>query len=273
MTCSRSCARAWRTSGRPVRISDRMGGQMGEPVANQALIAALRAALAARADPAKAEPMRAYMKSALPYLGVQSPRQAAAYRDVSPRYPLSSYPEWRATIETLWRQAHYREERYAAIALAGDRRYHVYQTPESLSLYEELIVTGAWWDLVDGVASHLVGELLRRYGDELRPTMLDWSRDPNLWKRRTAILCQVGAKTATVEALLYGCILPNLADHDFFIRKAIGWALREYAKTSPESVRAFVEQHEAQLSPLSRREALKHLSGAASVPGASTRRA
>jgi 3-methyladenine DNA glycosylase AlkD len=104
-----------------------------------------------------------------------------------------------------------------------------------------------------------VGDLLRLYPEPMRAAMLGWSRDTNLWKRRTAILCQVAFKAATDESLLFACIEPNLGDKDFFIRKAIGWALREYAKTRPESVRRYVQEHEAALSPLSRREAMKHL--------------
>jgi 3-methyladenine DNA glycosylase AlkD len=96
----------------------------------------------------------------------------------------------------------------------------------------------------------------------MRATILAWSRDANLWRRRAAILCQNSFKVATDETLLFACIEPNLADRDFFMRKGIGWALREYAKTDPDAVRRFVRQHETAMSALSRREALKHLSGA-----------
>jgi 3-methyladenine DNA glycosylase AlkD len=223
------------------------------------LVQALRDGLARLADPARAPAMQAYMKSAMPYWGVQTPDQRCLVRAVFAAHPLPSFEQWHDTILTLWRQATHREERYAAIALAGDHRYHSYQTLDALPLYEELIVTGAWWDLVDGLASHQIGGLLRRYPDPMRQTMLAWSRDRDLWMRRTAILCQLHFKAATDEALLYACIAPNLADRDFFIRKAIGWSLREYAKTNPDSVRRFVQDHETTLSPLSRREATKHL--------------
>jgi len=92
----------------------------------------------------------------------------------------------------------------------------------------------------------------------MRATILAWSRDANLWKRRTAILCQLSFKATTDEELLFACIAPNMGEKDFFIRKAIGWALREYARTDPAAVRAFVAAHPG-LSPLSVREALKHL--------------
>jgi 3-methyladenine DNA glycosylase AlkD len=197
--------------------------------------------------------------SDMPYFGVTAPLQNRLFRSVFAAHPLASFEQWYDTILRLWRKARCREERYAAIALSGHRRYRAYQTLDALPLYEELIVTGAWWDLVDGLASHQVGGLLRSYPEVMREIMLAWSRDPDLWKRRTAILCQLGFKSSTDEELLFDCILANLADRQFFIRKAIGWALREYAKTDPDAVRRFLGKHWSELSPLSRREAEKHL--------------
>ncbi|HEX8981147.1 MAG TPA: DNA alkylation repair protein [Ktedonobacterales bacterium] len=223
-----------------------------------ALLDALRAELAGVADPTKAEPMRAYMKSSMPYLGAQTPQVRAVCRRVFTAYPLASFEAWRATIVALWRGATYREERYAAIALVGARRYAGYRTLDALPIYEEMIVSGAWWDYVDAVAG-LVGALLVAYPTPMRAEMLAWSRDANTWKRRVAITCQLNRGVATDEDLLFACILPNLDDREFFIRKAIGWALRQYARTRPDAVRGFVHEHATRISPLSRREALKHL--------------
>jgi 3-methyladenine DNA glycosylase AlkD len=128
-----------------------------------------------------------------------------------------------------------------------------------LPLYEYLITTGAWWDLVDGIATHQIADLLERHSHEMRSVLLAWSQATHLWLRRTAIIAQVRFKAATDEALLYACIQPNLSERNFFLRKAIGWALREYAKANAEAVRTYVAEHERELSPLSRREALKHL--------------
>jgi 3-methyladenine DNA glycosylase AlkD len=227
--------------------------------ANTELMAAIRAELVRAADPAKAPAMQAYMKSAMPYLGVQSPQMRALCRAVFAQHSLASFDEWRDTVLALWRQARYREERYAAIALTGNRHYRAYQRLETLPMYEEMIVSGAWWDYVDDLATHRIGRLLSLYPQPMRETMLAWSRDANLWKRRTAILCQLSFRTLTDEVLLFACIAPNLSEKDFFIRKAIGWALREYAKTRPDAVRRYVREHEDTLSPLSRREATKHL--------------
>jgi 3-methyladenine DNA glycosylase AlkD len=230
-------------------------------VVNREFIAALRSSLAARADPLKAPGMQAYMKSEMPYLGVNSVPLRDALRQVIPEHPIAAFDDWRDTILALWDTARFREERYAALGLIGDRRYRSFRTLDALPLYARLIVNGAWWDLVDGLATHEVGDLLMRYPQPMRQSMLDWSRHADPWLRRTSIICQVGFRAATDQELLYACIEPNLSERGFFLRKAIGWALREYAKAAPEAVRQYVAENESRLSGLSRREALKHLSG------------
>jgi 3-methyladenine DNA glycosylase AlkD len=230
--------------------------------ADRALVDAVRRELAAAADPAKAPGMQAYMKSAMPYHGVQAPAQRRIFRAVFADHPVGSFAAWRATVLALWREAGHREERYAAVALAGDRRYRAHRTSmAALPLYRELIVTGAWWDLVDSVATHPVAELLAERRAPMTRTLRGWSQAPDRWLRRTAIICQVHAKAGTDLELLYACIEPNLAERDFFIRKAIGWALRAYAWTDPDEVAGYVRANQERLSPLSRREALKHLGG------------
>jgi 3-methyladenine DNA glycosylase AlkD len=226
---------------------------------DRALIDGVRAGLAARADPVRAAGTQAYMKSTMPYYGVTMPILRSVLREVFAAHPLASFDEWRGTLRALWDEAEYREERYAALGLLGDRRYRAYQTLDALPLYEYLVVTGAWWDLVDDVATHRVGELLRRCPGEMRPVLLGWSRGDDHWLRRTSIICQVGSKAATDQELLFACIEPSLDERDFFLRKGIGWALREYSKTAPDAVRAYVAAHQTRLSPLSRREALRLL--------------
>jgi len=148
---------------------------------------------------------------------------------------------------------------YGAIALTGHRAYKTFQTLDTLPLYEELIVTGAWWDYVDVIAGKRIGALLAHYPAEMRSLLRTWSRPPDMWKRRTAILAQLGFKEATDLHLLYACIEPNLADREFFIRRAIGWALRQYAWTNPKEVRRYVRANRSRLSGLSLREAVKNL--------------
>jgi 3-methyladenine DNA glycosylase AlkD len=218
---------------------------------------AVRLALREAADPGKAEAMRAYMKSSMPFLGVQAVPRRAALRKVFAEHRLATAPEWRRAVLSLWREAEYREERYAAIELSGHHFYREFQTLYTVPMYEEMIVTGAWWDLVDELATHRIGGLLAAYPDTMRPLMLEWAGDADLWKRRTAILCQNRFKSRTDTALLYACIEPSLSDNDFFARKAIGWALREYAKTDPAEVIRYVKAKG--ISGLSRREALKNL--------------
>ena len=228
---------------------------------NRDLIDAVRAGLAARADASKASGMRAYMKSEMLYLGVQSGGVVEVSREVFPAHLLATFDDWRETVLALWTPARFREERYAALSLVGWRTYKPFRTSlDALPLFEQLIVDGAWWDLVDGLATHEVGDLLRRFPDAMHGTLLEWSRGADPWLRRTSIICQVGFKGATDRPLLYACIEPNLGERGFFLRKAIGWALREFAKAAPDEVRRYVEAHETQLSGLSRREALKHIS-------------
>ncbi|OHV41795.1 DNA alkylation repair protein [Pseudofrankia sp. EUN1h] len=223
------------------------------------LVDAVRAALAAAADPVKAPGMQAYMKSSMPYLGVPKPPRELALRPVFAAHRLETMTDWRTAALRLWRDAGFREERYAAITLTGHRPYQVYWTPAALPVYQEMIVTGAWWDYVDELASRRIGPLLAASPEALRPVMLRWSRDPDRWLRRTSIICQLGAKKNTDLDLLYACIEANLDDPDFFLRKAIGWALRQYAWTDPDEVRRYVATRVDRLSPLSKREALRNV--------------
>jgi 3-methyladenine DNA glycosylase AlkD len=222
-----------------------------------ALADRIRAELRAAADPERAPAMAAYMKSAetgnLPFLGVRRPEVRrlvkAAARDHSAHADTLT-----AVVRELWDGAEFREERYAAQDLVGLRWSS--GRLELLDLYREMAVTGAWWDHVDEVA-HRVGDLVATHPDELRPVLLAWSRDPSRWLRRLAILAQLGQRDRVDLPLLTEIIEANAEDPEFFVRKAIGWALRTVARHDPDWVRTFVATHE--LSPLSRREALKHL--------------
>ncbi|MBS0504590.1 MAG: DNA alkylation repair protein [Proteobacteria bacterium] len=217
--------------------------------------------LTAAADPSRAPAMQAYMKSAMPFLGVS----AAPLRAVCKRvFANLDYPDavaWRDDVLAIWRGAEFREQRYAAIELTGTRGARPFQRIDALPMYEEMIVTGAWWDVVDAIATQRLWQILRNDSAPMRQAMLDWARGENMWKRRSAILCQLPAKGATDLDLLYACIEPSLDSREFFLRKAIGWALRQYARTDTEEVRRYVSAHENRLSGLSRREALKRIGG------------
>jgi 3-methyladenine DNA glycosylase AlkD len=230
--------------------------------ANRGLVARLRAQLAAQADPAKATGMQGYMKSEMPFYGVQKPARDAIVRAAPPLQDLST---WRDTILALWREATRREERYLAIAIAVDPRHRDHRTIAELPLYEELIVTGAWWDFVDAVATVLLAELLDREPEATAPVLRRWAGDAQMWKRRAAIVAQVRRKARTDVALLYDCVEPNRGDPEFFIRKGIGWALRAYAWIDPGEIERYCATHE--LSALSRREALRNVATAARPGG------
>jgi 3-methyladenine DNA glycosylase AlkD len=223
------------------------------------LLRKLRKALRAAADPDKAAGMQAYMKSAMPYLGVQTPLLRGVCRTVFADLEFATAASWQEHVLGLWRNARFREERYAALHLAGDKRALAFQTLAAMKMYEELIVTGAWWDFVDDIASHRVGPMLAKYPASMQRRMLLWSRCDNLWKRRTAILCQLGFKGETDLKLLYACIEPSLGSREFFLQKAIGWALRQYAWTDPREAQRYVRENRSRLSALSCREALKNV--------------
>ena len=205
--------------------------------------------------------MQAYMKSTMPFLGVRVPEVRRLTRDLARRHPVDTRSGLERTVRELWTGAEFREERYAATALLDTSDARAVRAPELLPFYRELIVSGAWWDHVDELA-HRVGELRTRWPDTITPQLLEWAVADDIWVRRASIICQLGAARDTDLALLTTAIDANATEREFFLRKAIGWALRDYARTDPGWVRTFVEARE--LSPLSRREALKHLGHGAS---------
>lgn len=209
--------------------------------------------------------MQRYMKSALPFYGVSAPQRAILFRELfaEPALPLDG---WRETALALWRGAEKREELYAALALLRCRRYSAFAARlDLLPVYEEIVRTGAWWDVVDECATNLVGGLLRAHPEALTPVLREWSVCGHMWLRRTSIIAQNQAKAGLDVSLLHYCICENMLGSpfgkEFFIQKAIGWALRNRARTHAAEVKSFVEAHVAELSNLSKREALKHIGG------------
>ena len=200
-----------------------------------------------------------YMKSEMPYYGVSMPAQRRIWHELFERFQFDSRDALHTAARELWRGAKFREERYAAIALTDQRRHVSWQDVAVVPTYEEMIVTGAWWDYVDPVATHHLGDVLRNDARRTKALMRRWAKaNDSMWKRRAAILCQIRFKADTDRDLLYACIEPNVAHPDFFIRKAVGWALRQYAWTDPREVKRFVAANRARLSALSVREALKN---------------
>jgi 3-methyladenine DNA glycosylase AlkD len=233
---------------------------MSDTGAHRDLIAAVRSTLERGADPVRAAGQQRYLKSVLPFRGLTSPQLAAALRPLlrDPDLAMRSREQWEATISALWDEAGHREEWYAALALAKHTAHRPWVDSAAMPLWERLIRSGAWWDVVDDIATHLVRQTVLAVPDVERQRMRDWALADSLWVRRAAILCQVGAKDRLDQSLLVDVIEPNIEDPDFFSRKAIGWALRDHARWDPPWVLRFVEQHPG-LSGLSRREALRHL--------------
>ena len=195
--------------------------------------------------------MKVAENGTLPFLGIRRPvvrrtaRSLARGRDPD---------EVHATVMTLWDAATHREQRYAAQDLLSLRWAR--GRLDLLDLHRHQVLTGAWWDHVDETA-HRIADLVAAHPDEMGEVLRQWSTDQMIWLRRVSILGQLGLRDHVDLALLVDVIEPNRADPEFFIRKAIGWALREVARWNPDWVRDYVTAHE--LSPLSRREALKHL--------------
>jgi 3-methyladenine DNA glycosylase AlkD len=202
------------------------------------------------ADPGRASGMAAYMKGKFTFLGIQTPLRREA-----------SLPLIRAfagnpieAAEALWGLPE-REYQYVAIDLL--RRHSKRLNSEHLPALEALVQHKSWWDSVDGLAVTIGGIVLRQ--PELADRMDRLIASPNLWLRRVALLHQLEWKDHTDEARLFDSCRQCAGEKEFFIRKAIGWALRQYARTHPAAVRNFLARHREELSGLSFREASKHL--------------
>ncbi|MFE9559524.1 DNA alkylation repair protein [Streptomyces sp. NPDC006487] len=222
------------------------------------LVARLTEAYGAAADAERAGPMAAYMKDVSPFLGIPTPLRRELSRAVTKDTPKPSEADCAALALRCWDLPE-REYRYFAVDYL---RRHVSRCSSGfLPVVRHLIVTVPWWDTVDLLAAHTVGPLVAA-DPELAAVMDDWIGDEDLWVARTALLHQLRFKSATDTERLFAYCRRQSGHPDFFVRKAIGWCLREYAKTDPGAVRAFVTAERESLSPLSVREALKNIGGA-----------
>lgn len=207
-------------------------------------------------DPDDAEKMASYMKTDMPFFGVKAKPRDEIMRDVAGKLEIDSRERYETLVRTLWNRPH-REEKYIAIRLA--RRYKDFVDADSIPLYEQLMREGAWWDFVDEIATHLVGDALAKSPQQVWPILDAWLTDEDTWIRRTAMLAQNRAGKDTDVERLFDYALALAAEDEFFIRKAIGWALREYADVDPNAVADFLEAHRAEFSNLTLREASKHI--------------
>ncbi|NVO06846.1 MAG: DNA alkylation repair protein [Rhodoferax sp.] len=219
--------------------------------------ALIEAALRPLADALQAAPMRAYMLNQFAFLGIRATPRRQALRGL-PRLGSWTAPELLALAEALWDLPE-REFQYAAVDLLA--KHHRQLGPDHLPRLLQLVQRQSWWDTVDGLAGVVGDILLRARADQpnVQRHMDACLHHANLWVRRVAMLHQLGWKAQTDEARLLRYATALAPETDFFIRKAIGWALRDHARTRPEAVRTFLAQQGQALSGLTRREAGKHL--------------
>jgi len=206
----------------------------------------------AHRDPEYAVNMKKYMKDQFNYFGIRTPQRRDITRGFVKEYGLPGMENLEGVCRSLWLEE-MRECQYTAVYLLNRMKNKL--TPELFTLIEYMITHKSWWDTVDGLASWLVGAIMKNHPSSIIPKTSEWMSSENIWLQRTCLIYQLGYKKDTDTKLLFGFI-EQLADHKtFWIRKAIGWALREYSKTDPQAIQDFVNSH--QLAPLSRREALK----------------
>jgi len=221
-----------------------------------ALVQALVACYTEHRDEERAIAMAAYMKNRFPFYGIPMPQRKQLNKALLPERKAAVTETWLLETSHLLWQENERECQYAGIDLL--ERFSSVLTMQAIASLEALILQKSWWDTVDLLATKLVGQLVLQF-PELRSTMDSYSQHSNLWLRRTAILHQLKYKQKTDTERLFRYCAEDAESKEFFIQKAIGWALREYAKTDPAAVVTFVSHNQKRLANLSQREALKHL--------------
>ncbi|MFJ9538923.1 DNA alkylation repair protein [Streptomyces sp. NPDC101225] len=236
-------------------VTGAVGARVPSSTLADTVLERLTATYAAAADPERAGPMRAYMKDVAPFLGLTTPVRRALSRTVVAGLPRPAEADCTAIAVRCW-QLPEREYHYFAVDYL--RRHVRVCTSGFLPVARHLVSTVSWWDTVDLLAAHVVGALVAA-DPALTADMDAWIVDDDLWVVRTALLHQLRRKERTDTERLFTYCLRQSGHPDFFIRKAIGWCLREYAKTDPEAVRAFLARERGRFAPLSVREALKNI--------------
>jgi len=214
----------------------------------------LEAAFKMRADPAKAIQMRKYMMGQFAFYGIHSPLRKEIYKTHKKQYGLIPEEQTTEIVRWCWKASE-REYQYFAMEFMGKKQRKVHS--EIIGLYEYMITNKSWWDTVDFIAAHLVGSYFKQYPESIESLTSKWLNSGNMWLQRTCLLFQLKYKSETDGKLLESYIVKLASSKGFFIRKAIGWALREYSKTDADFVVQFVKT--LALSGLSEREALKWL--------------
>ncbi|RZJ75351.1 MAG: DNA alkylation repair protein [Flavobacterium sp.] len=215
----------------------------------------LTLAFEAQADSISADAMAKYMKGHFPFLGLRTELRRKWFKEVMAIHKDEVENNFREIALVLYNKPE-REFHYCAIEILMTHLKGNFKT-DDIDLLEHLLITNSWWDSVDTISKYLVGGFLKQYPEKTEEVVQRFSSSKNIWLKRAAILFQLGYKKDTDEKLLLRECEKHKSSKEFFIQKAIGWALREYAKTDPNAVKAFVAT--ANLKPLSTREALKNL--------------
>lgn len=198
--------------------------------------------------------MKKYMRDQFDYYGIKTPKRRELLTTFIKENGLPDDSEMEIVAIELW-ECDKRECLYAAIELLA--RYKKKWTPQHIKLFEKLALKKSWWDSVDSVEGNLIGPYFKLFPEQIKPITTRWNSSKNIWLQRLSIIFQLMYKKETDEKLLFKYI-NNLKDSDeFFVQKAIGWALRQYARTNPGAVKKFTKS--IKLKPLSLREATKHL--------------
>ena len=209
--------------------------------------------LDAAKNPEKAGPMEAYMRHQFSFLGVAAPERNALYKKYFPSAKKTKVIDW-DFVDTCWEKE---PREYQYVAANYLKAMQSYLTESDLPKLEHLVVTKSWWDTVD-ILDRVVGSLVYDK-PELGEIILQWSLSDNIWLRRVAIDHQLLRKEKTDVQLMEKFLLNNLDQTEFFINKAIGWALRDYSKTNPDWVESFIEKNKERMAELSIKEASKYL--------------
>jgi 3-methyladenine DNA glycosylase AlkD len=217
-------------------------------------VASLQTLFEQNADPAQAVPMKKYMRDQFEDLGIKTPKNVALQKEFSEAHGFPRLSELEVVLRDLWSLPQ-REFQYVAVGLLGQFNKQI--PAKFIKTIEYMLITKSWWDTVDSIAGGTVGLQFQRFPDVREKYLPKWRTSDNFWLRRTAILFQLNFKKETDFDLLCEIIRENLDSKEFFINKAIGWSLRQYARSDPQAVKKFVKS--TPLHPLSRREALKHL--------------
>jgi len=247
------CSSERRRSAKFIILFALDSNKIGDPI--HPYIISLKALFEQNTDSTQAAPMKKYMRDQFEYLGIKTPKNVVLQKEFYEEYGLPELSSLDEILRELWSLPQ-REFQYIAVGLLG--KFHNQLPPEFIETIGYLIVTKSWWDTVDSLAGGAVGMHFKRYPAIRKKYLAHWRKSDNLWLRRTTILFQLNYKKETDFNLLGEIISENLDSKEFFINKAIGWSLRQYARVDPKAVKKFVKS--TPLHPLSRREAMKHLS-------------